>query len=124
MRNYENFACWKTAKDLGLDLHLATAEIDLAEKTELFIAIRSSIRSVMTSIACGSVQKNADFANYLSQAIGDVFACRTQLELAHRLEWLDESVFYELDQRLRSLGFQIHGLKKRVSEETRMARDL
>ena len=122
MRNYENFSCWKSAKCLGLDLHKATVDIDVAEKTELYTSIRRSIRSVMSAIAHGSVQKNEQFAESLLRAIGQTFNCRTQLLLAYELEWFDEVLFNELDERLRSLGFQLYGLKKRLSAESALSR--
>jgi len=122
MRNFENFSCWKSAKSLGLDLHRATKEIDIAEKSELYTAIRRSIRTVMSQIAQGSVQKNERFSELLSQAIGATFRCRSELLLAYELEWLDEALFNELDERLRSLGFQMYGLKKRLCPENSIPR--
>lgn len=116
MRNYENFTVWKTARDLAVELHAATNELDESIKHDLFNDIRRESVAVMSNIAIGSINKNPVFINYLTKATGHVYACRSKVELAIQLEWLHEDVGRELDEKLRQLSYMIYGLQRSLKE--------
>lgn len=117
MRNYENFTVWKTARDLAIDLHRATSELDDPSKHELFQQIRGDGIDIMSKIAYGSIQKNPFFIEYLLEATSITFQCRSKIELALRLEWIDDIMANELDGKLRQLSFKLYGLQRSLKEQ-------
>lgn len=115
MQDFRNLKVWQYAHQLVLDVYGATAAFPRAERYGLSSQMRRAAVSIPSNIAEGCGRgSDADFARFLSIAMGSASELEYQLLLARDLGWLhaeDYDVLHEAACRTRRL---LNGLLRRL----------
>ncbi|HEY3265303.1 MAG TPA: four helix bundle protein [Armatimonadota bacterium] len=101
MQNFRELKVWRKAHDLALDVYRFSSAFPADERYGLTSQVRRAAASVATNIAegCGR-QTRADFAHFLSVAMGSACETEYQLLLAHDLGYLGEEAYLDAEGRL------------------------
>ncbi len=87
--------------DIVLDVYKLSETFPSREKFGLISQMRRSSVSIPSNIAEGAARNtNKEFVNFLHIAKGSLSELDTQLDLAKRLEYIDESNRKLLDEKL------------------------
>ena len=104
-------------------MDLAQEVYEIAEhlrKNETYGLISQMTRaavSVPSNIAEGSGRTNKDFAHFLSIALGSLFELNTQIMLAERIGYIDNSQSENLQTKANQLQMMISGFKSRMEQD-------
>ena len=111
MRPHENLDVWKKAIDFVLSVYQETESFPKDEKFGLTSQIRRASVSIPANTAEGAARKSPrEFANFLSIAQGSASEVETELLIAHRLGYLDESAYLKLRSELDDISRMLTGL--------------
>ena len=115
MRPHEKLEVWKKAVDFVVTVYQETESFPNHEKFGLTSQIRRAAVSIPANIAEGAArQSDKEFAYFLSNAQGSSSELETEVLIAHRLDYLSESVYLEMRASLDSIGRMIVGLSRHV----------
>jgi four helix bundle protein len=120
MRPHEKLEAWSQAIDFVIDVYKSTESFPKEEKFGLTSQIRRAAVSVPANIAEGAGrQSDKEFVHFLSNAQGSASELETELVIAYRLGFLNETTFAHLNDSLNRIGRLITGLsqhlKRRIS---------
>jgi four helix bundle protein len=115
MRPHEKLEAWSKAIDFVVDVYKFTEFFPKEETFGLTSQIRRAAVSVPANIAEGA-GRNSDkeFAHFLSNAQGSASELETELIIAHRLGYLNETSFSDLSNSLDRIGRLITGLSQHL----------
>jgi four helix bundle protein len=120
MRPHQNLAAWLKALDLITDVYKGTERFPKEERYGLTSQIRRAAVSIPANIAEGAGRHSKkEFAHFLSNSQGSASELETELVIAHRLGYLDETTFARLIAQLERIGRLITGLRRHVMIEAR-----
>jgi len=109
--SYRDLIVWQRAMDLVEYVYRATASFPREEIYGLTSQLRRAAVSVPSNIAEGQGRKlPADFKLFLRHARGSLLEVDTQLQIAHRLGYLEQDVFDPLVSRVSEVGRILNGL--------------
>ena len=115
MRPHQKLEAWLKATDFVVEVYKSTERFPKEEKFGLTSQIRRTAVSVPANIAEGAGrQSDKEFAHFLSNAQGSASELETELIIAYRLGYLDETAFVELHCSLDRIGRLIAGLSRHV----------
>jgi four helix bundle protein len=114
--NPRELKIWQKAMDLTVNIYKVTSEFP---KTELY-GITSQIRrcavSVPSNIAEGAGRNtDSEFNHFLGIANGSSFELMTQIELAKRLDLIDEKTSEKLLNEIDEIQKMTRGLSNKVA---------
>ena len=99
--------------DFVVTVYRATESFSKEERFGLTSQIRRAAVSIPANIAEGAARDSPkEFAHFLSNAQGSASELETELLIAHRLDYLPESVYLEMRATLDSIGRMIVGLSQ------------
>lgn len=105
IRDYRDLRVWVAAMDLAEAVYLTTAAFPRSERFGLTAQIRRAAVSVPSNIAEGQVRDSGpEFLRFLAIAAGSLAEVRTQLVLAARLQYTDETHESQIDELARQLS--------------------
>ena len=110
MRHYRDLIAWQKAMDLVVRVYEATKEFPPEERFGLTTQLRRAAVSVPLNIAEGQGRATRDFLRCLSIAYGSLQEVETQLIIARRLEYLEESLQAGLFDLTNEVARLINGL--------------
>ncbi len=91
MKSHQDLTVYKTSVDLVVDIYQLSQNFPETEKFGLISQIRRGAVSVPSNIAEGAARSSKkDFVRFLYIALGSVAEIETQLEIAYRLEFINE----------------------------------
>jgi four helix bundle protein len=115
MRPHEKLEAWSKAIDFVVDIYKSTESFPKEEKFGLTSQIRRAAVSVPANIAEGAGRhSDKEFARFLSNAQGSASELETELIIAHRIGYLSESSFADLNNSLARIGRLITGLSQHL----------
>ncbi|HLA13132.1 MAG TPA: four helix bundle protein [Pyrinomonadaceae bacterium] len=115
MRPHEKLDVWKKFMDLVLEVYKHTEHFPKEERYGLTSQIRRSAVSVPANIAEGAARDSArEFAHFLSNAQGSASELETEIQIAYRLGYLDETVYSDIREALDNAGRMLIGLSRKV----------
>lgn len=118
MRPHEQLDVWKKAMDLVISVYRSTEAFPKEERFGLTSQIRRAAVSVPANIAEGAARHSSkEFAHFLSNAQGSASELETELLIARRLGFLNETVYRELRAALDSIGRMMIGLTKHLRQK-------
>src|SRR5687767_13887044 len=111
MRPHEKLEVWKRAIDFVVAIYKLTDAFPREEKFGLTSQIRRAAVSVPANIAEGAARRTSkEFTYFLSNAQGSVSELATEILIARRLGFVNETTFERTKEDLDSIGFMILGL--------------
>ena len=115
MRNYRDLKVWEKAHALVLTCYEITKPFPREEIFGLISQIRRAASSIPANIAEGCGRRgNAELHRFLQMAMGSASELETELIIANRLGYLDESSFQVLIRELDRIGRLITGLVRHL----------
>jgi len=118
MRPHEQLDVWNKAMDLVVNIYRSTDSFPREERFGLTSQIRRAAVSVPANIAEGAARHSSkEFAYFLSNAQGSASELETELLIARRLGFLNETAYGELRAALDSIGRMIIGLTKHLRQK-------
>lgn len=116
MRPHQNLDAWLKALELVTDIYKGTERFPKEERYGLTNQIRRAAVSIPANIAEGAGRHSKkEFAHFLSNSQGSASELETELIIAHRLGYLDETSFARLVSQLERIGRLITGLRRHVT---------
>lgn len=111
--NYTELVVWQKSMDLVESIYIITNKFPKEEIYSLTNQIRRAAVSIPSSIAEGQ-QRNStqQFRYFLSVAQGSRAEVETQIRIAMRLNYIDDSEMNEILCLCAEIGKMIHGLEK------------
>jgi four helix bundle protein len=92
MRPHQKLEAWSYAIDLVTDVYKGTEHFPKEERYGLTGQIRRAAVSIPANLAEGAGRRSQkEFAHFLSNSQGSASELETELIIAHRLGYLDES---------------------------------
>ena len=108
---HKKLDAWKLSIELVVEIYRLTEKFPGHEKYGLIDQIRRATISIPSNIAEGAArQTKKEFSNYLHIAQGSLSELDTQLELASRLDYVDDVTLKRLDERMERIDKMITGL--------------
>jgi len=115
---HKKLEAWKQSMDLAIGVYNATEIFPSKEIYGLINQARRAVVSIPSNIAEGAArQTKREFANFLHIAQGSLSELDTQLELAHRLGFLPETSWREIDSRMVQIDKMLTGLIRHVTKK-------
>jgi four helix bundle protein len=108
---HKKLNAWSDAVDLAQQIYRVTERFPSNEQFGLTSQIRRAAVSIPSNIAEGAArQTKKEFLNFLHIAKGSLSELDTQLEIARRLEYLDQARWETLDERIERIDCMLSGL--------------
>jgi four helix bundle protein len=122
-RRFRDLVVWQRAMVLAKDIYHVTQKFPRTETFGLTSQLCRAAVSVPSNIAEGHGRlSDKGFAVFLGQARGSLYEVETQLELAHRLGYVDDRNCQQLLEDASELGRMLNGLlgkvQRTVTEKT------
>ncbi len=115
MHNFRNLEIWKRSVLLVTDIYKVTNTFPNHERFGLMSQMQRAVVSCSTNIAEGSAKSsNKDFARFLEISLGSLIEVETELIVAKNLEYLENILFEELQNKIIELQKMIYKFKKQL----------
>lgn len=113
VRNYKDLIAWQKAMDLVVSCYEISRVFPAHEKYGLSSQLQRSAVSIPANIAEGQGrQHTAEFLNHLSIAYGSLMELETHIQIALRLNYIEQSVSESLLKQTAEVGRLINGLMR------------
>lgn len=113
VRNYKDLVAWQKAMELVVACYAASRCFPAHEQYGLSSQLQRSAVSVPANIAEGQGrQHTAEFLNHLSIAYGSLMEVETHVQIAMRLNYIDENQAQNLLQQTAEAGRLLNGLMR------------
>ena len=117
MRPHRRLDVWNEAVGFVVDVYQATRSFPKTEQYALADQLKRAAVSIPSNIAEGAArQTRKEFVQFLYIARGSASEIDTQLEVARRLNYIDESEKARLDHKLDTIGKMLTGLIKSLKK--------
>ena len=115
MHNFKELIVWQKARKIVKDIYLLTRKYPKEELFGLTQQIRRAAVSIPSNIAEGSGRgTDADFARFLDYANGSACEVETQLYLSLDLEYISQTEFDDVNNKLQDVEKLIFNFKKKI----------
>ena len=115
MHNFRKLQIWIDGMNLVDDIYNATDKFPKHELFGLATQMQRSAISVPSNIAEGSGKSsNKDFARFLSISVGSLFELETQVLIAERRGYIDNSQSQDLQNKIIRLEKMINTFKEKL----------
>ena len=117
-KGFKDLLVWQKARDLAIDVYKITNQGRFRRDYGLTDQMRRSSVSVPSNIAEGDERDtDKDAIRFFYMAKGSLAELRTQLDIANEIEYLNEKVFEELDDKSVTIGKMLGSLIKARSKK-------
>ena len=112
---FQDLIVWQKAHQLVLEVYRVTQLFPKNEQYGLTSQLRRAAVSIAANIAEGAGRKGCkEFGHFLSNSQGSASEVETQLLIANRLGYLEQSRYAELMSSLDEIGRMITGLSRHL----------
>lgn len=113
MKDFKSLKVWQKGIKLVVDIYKTSNSFPKEEQYGLTSQIRRSAVSIPSNIAEGSGRNSdKDFHRFLEISLGSSFELETQIIIAHELEFLSDTEFNDLNDKVQEEQKMISGLQK------------
>jgi four helix bundle protein len=113
MNNFKELKIWHKSVELAVKVYQETQQFPKEEVYGLTSQIRKSVVSVASNIAEGAGRNSKrDFYNFLGISNGSICELETQLIIAERVNFLNETVLSSLQEQIVEIQKMNWSLKK------------
>lgn len=117
MRPHERLDVWKKGIDFVVAVYKATDHFPRDERFGLTSQLRRAAVSIPANIAEGAGRKSyKEFAHFLSNSQGSASEVETELLIASRLNYFDETQYLALRSSLDEIGRMLTGLSQHLKK--------
>jgi four helix bundle protein len=117
VQDYRDLEVWQQAMDLVMEVYRQTAHFPGHEIYGLTSQLRRAAVSIASNIAEGQGRRTTkEFLNHLSVARGSLLEVQTQIEIAHRLEYLEVPNAQFVHQRITTVARLLNGLMRALEK--------
>lgn len=110
--SFEKLEVWIEAKDFSKSIYVATEKFPETEKFGLISQLRRATISIASNIAEGSARKSfKDKAHFTTIAFGSAVEVLNQLIISFELNFISESDYLQLREKLESITNKLNGLR-------------
>ena len=115
---FEDLIAWEKGMDVAVDIYAVTRKRPFSRDFRLCDQIQGAAVSVPSNIAEGFDRgTRAEFHRFLSIAKGSCAELRTQIHLARRIGYLDDTTASDLLERAEEVSKIIGGLRAKVATQ-------
>ncbi len=115
MKSYREFVAWQKAMEFVTSVYKQTQMFPKEELFGLTSQLRRAAVSVPSNFAEGFGRNgNNQFLQFIRIAIGSLYECQTQLEIAMNIEYLREEQFQTIYKNSREVEALLRGLEKKL----------
>ncbi len=116
---YSDLLVWQKTMDLVTSIYQITSTFPSDERFGLSSQARRASVSIPSNIAEGHGRKSSGaFLNHISIALGSLMELETQIQVAARLAFIDDSEVTPLLDQTDEIGKMLSGLKKSISTQS------
>ena len=113
MRPHEKLDLWRKSIDLAVSIYRQTDTFPKEEKFGLTQQLRRAVVSIASNVAEGAARTSVkEFRKFLMYSQGSASEVGTQLSIAIRLNYLEETDYLRLDRDLDDVSRMISGLSR------------
>ena len=113
MNNYKSLKLWQKSVDLAVEIYKVTSFFPKEEMYGLTSQIKRSAVSIPSNIAEGAGRNTKkDFNNFLGISIGSSSELDTQLIIASRIGFINESLLQTLQKQIEEIQKMNWALKR------------
>jgi len=117
VKSYKELIVWQKGMDLVETVYKATAKFPKEELYGLSSQLRRAVVSVASNIAEGQGRKSTkEFIHHLSIAYGSLVETETQIEIARRLNYIEESEYVTIMESAGEIARMLNGLNSALNE--------
>ncbi|MGE5217038.1 MAG: four helix bundle protein [Chloroflexota bacterium] len=114
---HKKLDAWKLSMDLVIDIYRETEKFPDREQYGIVNQMRRAAISIPSNIAEGAARNTKrEFVNYLHIAQASLSELDTQIELAGRLGYMDETSRQIIDKQMERIDKTITGLIRHLSK--------
>ena len=115
INSYKDLKVWNKAMDLTTMVYDALKTFPPKEEYGLSSQMRRSSVSIPSNIAEGYGRNSTlDYCRFLQIALGSVYELETQVELARRLDYVDNDTANKLATQLTEVGRMLNSLINKI----------
>ena len=108
---------WQQSMELSVSIYELTKSFPEHEKFGLVSQMRRCAVSIPSNIAEGAARdSSADYARFLTIALGSLSGLDTQLELAKRLAYCTTETHTTIDEQLASISRMLVALRRKIRQ--------
>ena len=112
IQDYRDLAVWQLGMDVTVATYEVTKSFPIDEKYGLISQLRRAASSVPANIAEGHAKSSTkEYLHHVSIALGSIAEITTFLELATRLQYLQETTVQPLVEQLQHERRMLRGLQ-------------
>ncbi|MDE3235251.1 MAG: four helix bundle protein [Bacteroidota bacterium] len=116
IKTYRDLLVWQKSMSLVSEIYRFSKAFPSSEIYGLVSQLRRSAISIPSNIAEGYGRRSTgDYKRFLQIAVGSLFELQTQIEIAYRLEYVDESNFNFLSEKTSELDRMLHSLINKIN---------
>ena len=116
-KGFKELIVWQKARDLAVDLYKITGQGGFKQDYGLRDQIRRSAVSVPSNIAEGDERDtDKDAVRFFYMAKGSLAELRTQMDIAHRVNYVVEEIFRDFEEKAGIIGKMLGRLIKARSK--------
>jgi four helix bundle protein len=114
--SHRDLIAWQKAMDVVVAVYQVSKKFPKDELYGLTSQLRRAAVSVPANIAEGQGRRSkAEYCQFLGHARGSLLEVDTHLEIALRLEYLNEEEYSQIQERLREVGRILNGLLRSLT---------
>ncbi|HBR12009.1 MAG TPA: diversity-generating retroelement protein bAvd family protein [Chryseobacterium sp.] len=114
--NFKNLNIWKLCIELADEIYAITESFPKNEEFGLKSQIRRCTVSVASNIAEGSSRTSQkDFNRFLEISLGSLYELQTQIIISSRRNYIEQSKFELIENKITELQRMISGFQKTLS---------
>ncbi len=118
MRAHRKLLVWKIAVLLVEDIHKIALGFPDYERFELSSQMRKAAVSVPSNIAEGAARKSdPGKLHFFNIAQGSLSELDTQVEIAHRLNYIDNTMYSEILRKIEAVSLKLYGLSRKIEHD-------
>lgn len=118
LQSYRELLVWQKSMDFVVACYRVTESFPKSETYGLAIQIQRAAVSVPANIAEGQGRNHTrEFINHLSIAYGSLMEVETHLQIATRLNYMDDTVLHRLLESSNEIGRMLNGLMQSLQRK-------
>ncbi len=118
MRDYTKIKAWVLSDDLAVEIYRRTRNFPSDEKYALTSQVRRAAYSVPANISEGAGRRTTkDFVRFLDMSMGSINEIGYFCHLAHRLGYMDDSMYLPLKERIDAVSKCLAGYIRAVEKD-------